>query len=224
MNMLDWSQLSAAFQVLMIDLVLAGDNAVVIALAAQGVREEQRAKVILIGIAGATILRAAFAVIATQLLAIVGLLLAGGILLLWVAWKLWRELRESRGHHESATELQLKTRDLSAASAEKPAQKTLGQAAFQIVLADVSMSLDNVLAVAGAAREHPYILVAGLVLSVALMGVAASFISGLLKRYHWLVYVGLAIILYVALHMIWEGWWEVADAAEDNGVDINPLN
>ncbi len=228
--MLDWSQLTAAFQVLMIDLVLAGDNAVVIALAAQGVRDSQRAKVILIGIIGATVLRAAFALIATQLLAIVGLLLAGGILLLWVAWKLWREIREGRGQHEPAPELQPQMRDLSAAmaarpaSAEKPPQKTLGQAAFQIVLADVSMSLDNVLAVAGAAREHPYILVAGLILSVALMGVAATFIGRLLKRYHWLVYVGLAIILYVALQMIWEGWWEVAEAVEDNGIDINPLN
>jgi YjbE family integral membrane protein len=158
--------LSALLQVILIDLVLAGDNAIVIGLAAAGLPKEQRGKAILVGVAAATGLRIVFAAVATWLLAIIGLLLAGGILLLWVCWKMWRELRASTN---SASEAQL---DPDAVAG--PSRKTFAQAAWQIVIADVSMSLDNVLAVAGAAREHPAVLVFGLGLSVALMGLAAS--------------------------------------------------
>jgi YjbE family integral membrane protein len=175
--------------------VLAGDNAVVIGLAAAGLAKAQRGRAILVGIAAATVLRLAFAGIAIELLQIVGLLLAGGILLLWVAWKMWRELR---GHGSVSGDV---------GAAVKP--KTFAQAAWQIVAADVSMSLDNVLAVAGAARDHPGALVFGLVLSVMLMGFAASFIARLLDRQRWIAYLGLAIILYVALDMIWRGALEV---------------
>jgi YjbE family integral membrane protein len=188
--------LSALFSVIMIDLVLAGDNAVVIGLAAAGLPQEQRTKAILIGVIAATVLRIAFAAFTVQLLAIVGLLLAGGILLLWVCWKMWRELR--RPHHAAD------------GAADGAAQsKTLAQAAWQIVVADVSMSLDNVLAVAGAAREHPAALIFGLGLSIVMMGVAANFIARLLERHRWIAYVGLAIILYVAGDMIWRGFEEV---------------
>jgi YjbE family integral membrane protein len=190
----------------MIDLVLAGDNAIVIGLAAAGLPEGQRKKAILIGILAATALRIGFASVTVQLLQIIGLLLAGGILLLWVCWKMWRELQSS--HHQP------KMQSLSAASAIDASaaghrQKTLGQAVWQITLADVSMSLDNVLAVAGAAREHPMILVFGLALSIALMGLAANFIARLLEKHRWIAYVGLAIILYVALDMCYRGALEV---------------
>jgi YjbE family integral membrane protein len=197
--------LTAFFQVVMIDLVLAGDNAIVIGLAAAGLPEGQRRKAIVVGILAATALRIGFASITVQLLQIIGLLLAGGILLLWVCWKMWRELRTS--HHQEA-----KLLDLSSAStvdATPGHQKTLGQAILQITLADVSMSLDNVLAVAGAAREHPMILIFGLALSIALMGLAANFIARLLEKHRWIAYVGLAIILYVALDMCYRGALEV---------------
>lgn len=190
--------LAALLQVIVIDLVLAGDNAVVIGLAAAGLPTAQRKRVILVGIIAATVLRVALASVTVQLLEIIGLLLAGGILLLWVCWKMWREIREQAANAAGAAE------DKS----EAP-KKTFMQAAIQIVVADVSMSLDNVLAVAGAAREHPTILVVGLVLSIAMMGVAAGFIARLLNRYHWIAYVGLAIILYVALDMIYRGSVEV---------------
>jgi YjbE family integral membrane protein len=202
--------LSALLQVIMIDLVLAGDNAIVIGLAAAGLPKEQRTKAILIGIVAATVLRIGFAAATTQLLQVVGLLLAGGVLLLWVCWKMWRELRTSHAEEGAATEA-LEERDLDkdgkiAAGAPR---KTFAQAAWQIVIADVSMSLDNVLAVAGAAREHPGVLVFGLILSIALMGIAASFIARLLHRHRWIAYIGLAIILYVALEMIYRGGMEV---------------
>jgi YjbE family integral membrane protein len=202
--------LSAFLQVIMIDLVLAGDNAIVIGLAAAGLPKEQRNKAILIGILAATVLRIVFAALTTQLLQIVGLLLAGGILLLWVCWKMWRELRT--GHHEEgAAEEALADADLNqdGSVAAGPRPKTLAQAAWQIIVADVSMSLDNVLAVAGAAREHPWVLVFGLILSIALMGAAASFIARLLNRHRWIAYVGLAVILYVAVEMIYRGALEV---------------
>ena len=193
--------LAAAFlQVMAIDLVLAGDNAIVIGLAAAGLPAESRARAILVGIIAATVLRLAFAAVAIELLAIVGLLLAGGILLLWVCWKMWRELR---GPGAEETEAALRAGD-----AQVP-RKTFAQAAWQIVVADVSMSLDNVLAVAGAAREHPAALVFGLGLSIVLMGFAASFIARLLNRHRWIAYVGLAIILYIAIDMIWRGFLEV---------------
>jgi YjbE family integral membrane protein len=200
----------ALMQVIGIDLVLAGDNAIVIGLAAAGLPKEQRGKAILVGIIAATVLRIFFAGITTQLLAIVGLLLAGGILLLWVCWKMWRELRAGHGQDNMAEEALTGT-DLNADGtvAGGAPTKTFAQAAWQIVIADVSMSLDNVLAVAGAARDHPTVLVVGLVLSIALMGLAATFIARLLTKHRWIAYVGLAIIVYVALKMMWEGWHEV---------------
>ncbi|MEX1179821.1 MAG: YjbE family putative metal transport protein, partial [Cucumibacter sp.] len=164
--------LTSFFQVVLIDIALAGDNAVVIALAAQGLPAEKRGKAIAFGIVGATALRILFASITVQLLSVVGLLLAGGILLLWVCWKMWRELRPARGAIRGGGN--------AVTSPAPPRTKTFGQAAAQIVIADVSMSLDNVLAVAGAAREHPVVLVFGLILSVALMGFAAMVISKLL--------------------------------------------
>jgi YjbE family integral membrane protein len=202
--------LTALFQVIMIDLVLAGDNAIVIGLAAAGLPQEQRAKAILVGIIAATVLRIGFAAFTAQLLQIVGLLLAGGILLLWVCWKMWRELRNG-AHHENDANEALTNFDINADGtiAGRIQQKTFGQAAWQIVIADVSMSLDNVLAVAGAAREHPYVLIFGLTLSIALMGLAASFIAGLLQKHRWIAYVGLAVILYVAFEMIYRGSHEV---------------
>jgi YjbE family integral membrane protein len=198
--------LTALFQVIMIDLVLAGDNAIVIGLAAAGLPEGQRRKAILIGILAATFLRIGFASVTVQLLQIIGLLLAGGILLLWVCWKMWRELRNS--HHQPSAQ-SLSSASSAEASATTGPQKTLGQAVWQITLADVSMSLDNVLAVAGAAREHPMILIFGLALSIALMGLAANFIARILEKHRWVAYVGLAIILYVALDMIYRGGMEV---------------
>jgi YjbE family integral membrane protein len=201
--------LVALGQVILIDLVLAGDNAIVIGLAAAGLPKEQRNKAILIGIIAATVLRIIFAGATTYLLNILGLLLMGGILLLWVCWKMWRELREG-GHQAEATE-NVSDEDLNADGVvgSKTGGKTLSQAAWQIVIADVSMSLDNVLAVAGAAREHPTVLVIGLILSIALMGLAATFIAKLLNKHRWIAYVGLAIILYVAGDMIWRGMEEV---------------
>lgn len=205
--------LTALLQVITIDLVLAGDNAIVIGLAAAGLPREQRTRAILVGILAATVLRILFAVAATHLLAITGLLLAGGILLLWVCWKMWRELRATHAEQDRAEEA-LTGIDLNhdGTIAGGGPKKSFAQAAWQIVIADISMSLDNVLAVAGAAREHPAVLVFGLGLSVALMGLAASFIARLLNHYRWIAYVGLAIILYVALEMIWRGYHEVGPA------------
>ena len=205
LELISSDHLTALFKVIMIDLVLAGDNAIVIGLAAAGLPEGQRRKAILIGIVAATILRIGFASVTVQLLQIIGLLLAGGVLLLWVCWKMWRELHMSH---------QPNLQSLSAAgtiegSAPVGHQKTLGQAVWQITIADVSMSLDNVLAVAGAAREHPMILIFGLALSIALMGLAASFIARLLEKHRWIAYVGLAIILYVAFDMCYRGALEV---------------
>ena len=201
---------SALLQVIGIDLVLAGDNAIVIGLAAAGLPTDQRNRAILVGIIAATVMRIGFAAITVQLLALVGLLLAGGILLLWVCWKMWREL-QAGGHTQDAEEALTDT-DLNAdgSVAGGAPRKTFAQAAWQIVIADVSMSLDNVLAVAGAAKDHPSVLVIGLVLSIALMGLAATFIARLLNKHRWIAYVGLLIIIYVAGKMIWEGWHEVA--------------
>jgi len=198
--------LSAFLQVVMIDLVLAGDNAIVIGLAAAGVPPAQRGKTILFGIIAATVIRIGFASITVQLLQIIGLLLAGGILLLWVCWKMWRELRAPQERDGAA--LDPHAADGTAGPAGVP-HKTLRQAIWQIVVADVSMSLDNVLAVAGAARAHPYILIGGLTLSIALMGLAASFVARLLNRHRWIAYIGLLIILYVAAEMIYRGVVEV---------------
>jgi YjbE family integral membrane protein len=212
-SLLTSEALWAFAQVVMIDLVLAGDNAVVIGLAAAGLPKDQRNKAIFVGIIAATVLRIAFASVATQLLEILGLLLIGGILLLWVCWKMWRELMQARTEQigaEAVTGVDLNADGTVAAGAPR---KTFRQAAWQIIVADVSMSLDNVLAVAGAAREHPIVLVFGLALSIALMGFAASFIAKLLQKHHWIAYVGLAIILYVALEMIYRGAMELYPVA-----------
>jgi YjbE family integral membrane protein len=212
-SLLTGEALWAFAQVVMIDLVLAGDNAVVIGLAAAGLPKDQRNKAIFVGIIAATVLRIAFAGVATQLLEILGLLLIGGILLLWVCWKMWRELMQARSQQigaEAVTGVDLNADGTVAAGAPR---KTFRQAAWQIIVADISMSLDNVLAVAGAAREHPIVLVFGLALSIALMGFAASFIAKLLQRHHWIAYVGLAIILYVALEMIYRGVMELYPVA-----------
>ena len=210
MELFSTEGLMALLQVIAIDLVLAGDNAIVIGMAAAGLPKEMRGRAILIGIVAATVLRIGFAVAATQLLQVLGLLLVGGILLLWVCWKMWRELRETAEEHTEGEEaLSGVDIDHDGSVAGHTARKTFAQAAWQIVVADVSMSLDNVLAVAGAAREHPTVLILGLALSIALMGLAASFIAGLLNRHRWIAFVGLAIILYVALEMIWRGTLEV---------------
>lgn len=192
--------LAAFGQVLMIDIMLAGDNAIVVGALAAGLPADQRKKVIMIGIVAALVLRIAFALVVTQLMQIVGLIFAGGILLLWVSWKMWRELRHGSG-------------ELSGGSPEiegdegsglRPAKSFAG-AAWAVAVADISMSLDNVLAVAGAARDHPGILIVGLLLSVALMGIAANFIARYIERYRWIAYVGLLVILYVAGKMIYDG-------------------
>lgn len=211
MEFLSSEALSALFQVIAIDLVLAGDNAIIIGLAAAGLPKELRARAILVGIAAATVLRIVFALGTTWLLSVTGLLLAGGILLLWVSWKMWRELRGGHADEERGAEA-VSGMDLNADGtiASGGPRKTFRQAATQIVIADVSMSLDNVLAVAGAAHEHPQVLIFGLVLSIALMGLAASFIARLLNKHRWIAYVGLAIILYVSLEMIWRGAQEMA--------------
>jgi YjbE family integral membrane protein len=211
-SLLTGDALWALGQVILIDLVLAGDNAVVIGLAAAGLPKEQRNKAILVGILAATVLRIGFASVTTQLLQILGLILVGGILLLWVSWKMWRELRESHAQEEGVENVTGEDINADGTVGSPRSGKTFMQAAWQIIIADVSMSLDNVLAVAGAAREHPAVLVIGLVLSIALMGLAASFIAKLLQKYRWIAYVGLAIILYVALEMIYRGFLEVYPA------------
>jgi YjbE family integral membrane protein len=197
------SAVTAFLEILFIDIVLAGDNAIVVGALAAGLPAEQRKKVILIGVAAALVLRIAFALLVSQLLQIVGLVLAGGILLLWVAWRMYRELRhkeESAGSDEIAGDEH---------SGVRPA-KTFASAAWGVALADVSMSLDNVLAVAGAAREHPWVLVFGLCLSVVLMGAAANIIARYIDQYRWIAWGGLLVILWVALKMIYEGAGHVA--------------
>lgn len=205
------SQLVALGQVVLMDLVLAGDNAVAVGLAAAALPQEQRRKAILAGLAIAVVLRVGFALITIQLLAIIGLLMAGGFLLLWVCWKMWRELREQATHDQAEAQHELElAQSIEHGTGPSPEElglkrKTFGAALTQIIIADVAMSLDNVLAVAGAAHEHPWIMVFGLVLSIALMGVAATFIARILHRFSWIGYVGLLVVLYVALHMIWDG-------------------
>ena len=188
--------LAALLQVILIDITLAGDNAIVVGMAVAGLPDRQKRPAILLGILGATVIRIALGAIALQLLAIIGLMLAGGLLLLWVCWKMFRELRHARGH----------------AKQNATGQKTLGQAMTQIILADVSMSLDNVLAVAGAPSGRTWVLVLGLLLSVVLMGVAANLLARVLERQRWVAWVGLVVVLYVAGAMIWHGAFEVADA------------
>jgi len=181
--------LQALGEVIVIDLVLAGDNAVVVGALAAGLPAKQQRQVILVGIGAALVMRIAFALIATQLLQVIGLLFAGGLLLLWVAWRMWRELREGNPHEEITT---------------RPPKSFLA-AAWSVALADASMSLDNVLGVAGAAREHPAILVFGLLFSVAMMGLAANLIARVIDRYRWIGFAGLAVIVWVAVRMVYEG-------------------
>lgn len=209
MDFLTPEGLTTLGQVILIDLVLAGDNAVVIGLAAAGLPKSQRSRAVLIGIAAATVLRIAFALATTTLLGIKGLLLAGGLLLLWVCWKMYRELRAGPGAYDIVDMHPDDALANAPPGTAAPRQKSLRDAVTQIVIADVSMSLDNVLAVAGAAREHPTVLIIGLILSVALMGAAATFIARLLNRYRWIAWVGLLIILYVAGKMIYSGTLEV---------------
>jgi len=190
-NLISPSAFAALLEILAIDIVLAGDNAIVVGALAAGLPADQRRKVIMVGVIAALVLRIAFALVVTQLLQIVGLVLAGGLLLLWVAWKMWRELRSGQSGH--------------GADGLRPA-KSFAAAAWAVAIADVSMSLDNVLAVAGAAHAHPGILIIGLLLSVVLMGVAANLLARVIGRYRWIAYLGLAVILFVSLKMIYEGW------------------
>jgi YjbE family integral membrane protein len=197
------SAITAFFEILFIDIVLAGDNAIVVGALAAGLPAQQRKKVIMIGVLAALVLRILFALIVTQLLQIVGLVLAGGLLLLWVAWRMYRELRDPNDNPGSEEVLGDEHSGLRA-------PKSFASAAWGVALADVSMGLDNVLAVAGAARDHPWILVFGLILSVLLMGIAANFIARYIERYRWIAWAGLLVILWVALKMIYEGAGHVA--------------
>lgn len=236
-HLLDAGAVTAFFQVVLIDVALAGDNAVAVGLVAAGLPAQERRRAIFLGLAGAVVMRIGFALIAAQLMQLVGLLLTGGLLLLWVCWKMWRELRESAREEEAEGRAALDeaARDLPEAEIAAPRRarvaKTMGGALLQILLADLTMSLDNVLAVAGAAHKHPAVLAAGILISITLMGVAASWIARLLHRLRWIGYLGLAIVLYVALHMIWEGSRTVAidlgqthryNAAMPAPLDIQP--
>ena len=197
--MFSFAEFYALAQVLLVDLALAGDNAIVVGMVAASVPLHQRKQVIILGIAIATVLRIAFSFGAVQLLQIIGLMFAGGILLLWVSWKLWREIRDAKViqcQHEAGVQVEVKP-------------KKFGEAVMQITLADVSMSLDNVLAVAGAAREHTWVLVVGLTMSVALMAFASTKIAGLLQRHHWIAYIGLAVIFFISVSMIYDGALEI---------------
>ena len=184
------SALAAFGQVVLIDVMLAADNAIVVGALAAGLPADMRRKVILIGVGAALLLRVVFALLVTQLLQVTGLVFAGGLLLVWVAWKMWRELRGPNDSGDAVTQTP---------------PRGFASAAWAVAVADVSMSLDNVLAVAGAARDHPGILAIGLILSVALMGVAANVLARVIERYRWVAYIGLAVILYVACRMIYEG-------------------
>jgi YjbE family integral membrane protein len=204
-NITSPSAFAAFLQVLMIDIVLAGDNAIVVGALAAGLPDDQRKKVIAIGVLAALVLRIVFALAVTWLMGIVGLVFAGGLLLLWVAWRMYRDIRGHSGLHQSPGSPEITGDEHSGV---QPAKSFAG-AAWAVAVADVSMSLDNVLAVAGAARDHPGIMIVGLVFAVALMGVAANIIAQYIERYRWIGWVGLAVILYVAVKMIWDGWQEL---------------
>ena len=193
----------AFFKVVVIDLVMAGDNAVAVGMAAAGLPDKDRKRAIFLGLSAAVVMLIGFALIAVWLLNQVGLLLAGGVLLLWVCWKMWEDIR----HHKEEVEGEQTLDHATPGPAGK--KKTLMSALITILVADLSMSLDNVLAVAGAAREHPWVLIFGLLLSVTLMGVAATWIAKLLMKWRWLGYFGLAIVLFVAVNMIWQGHRQV---------------
>ncbi|MCA1661009.1 MAG: TerC family protein [Novosphingobium sp.] len=202
-NITEPAAFAAFLQVLMIDIVLAGDNAIVVGALAAGLPAEQRKKVILLGVIAALVLRIAFALVVTQLMQVVGLIFVGGLLLVWVAWRMWRDLRHA-GESPGSDEIHGDEH-----SGLRPAKSFAG-AAWAVAIADVSMSLDNVLAVAGAARDYPGILILGLIFAVALMGLAANVIAKYIERYRWIAYVGLAVIVFVAGKMIYEGWVDPA--------------
>lgn len=223
------TELTELSEVIMVNLVLSGDNAIVVAMVAAGLPAAQRGKAMIFGIGAATILRVVFALAASEMFVYLGLRLVGGLLLLWVCWKLWRELRDQSREDAAIKDLEEEVSQvLPTADFKHPVQnpgsnpakptKTLGQALAQIMIADISMSLDNVLAVAAAAHDHPWILILGLVLSVGFMGAAAALIAGLLKRFHWLGYIGLAIIFVVACQLIWQGSPIMVDAAGQAGL------
>jgi YjbE family integral membrane protein len=203
-NISDPAVFAAFMQVLLIDLVLAGDNAIVVGALAAGLPPEQRRRVILIGVGAALVLRIGFALIVQQLLGIVGLVLAGGLLLLWVGWRMYRDLK-GHGGGDSAGSPEIAGDEHSGVASAK----SFASAAWGVAIADVSMSLDNVLAVAGAARDHPGILIVGLIFAVAMMGVAANILAKYIERYRWIAWVGLLVIVYVAGKMIWDGWHDV---------------
>lgn len=223
------TELTELSEVIMVNLVLSGDNAIVVAMAAAGLPLAQRGKAMIFGIGAATILRVFFALAASQMFIYLGLRLIGGLLLLWVCWKLWRELRDQGREDAAIRELEEEVAEvLPTADFDQPAlnpgsnpgkpTKTITQALIQIMIADISMSLDNVLAIAGVAHDHPWILALGLVLSVGFMGAAAALIAGLLKRFHWLGYAGLALIFGVACKLIWEGSPIMVDAVDQAGM------
>ena len=196
-------ELTAFLQIIVIDIVMSGDNAIIIGMAAAGLPPELRKKAIFWGIIGATVLRIFFAVIVVQLLSITGIKVIGGLLLLWVCWRMWQEIRAGATVEDIEREIE--------ENAKKGPPKTLRTAMVNIIVADATMSLDNVLAVAGAARDHLEMLIFGLVLSIALMALTANYIAKLLEKHTWLGYLGLAIIAYVAIQMIWQGSGEVMD-------------
>ena len=215
LDFLSGDELASLGTVIVVDIVMSGDNAIIIGMAAAGLPPELRRRAIGIGIVAATVLRVLFATVTIQLLAIIGLTLAGGLLLLWVSWRMWREIHSGQmralaRHADQEADPPSPISDNPGTSAKRP--KTLRQALVAIVVADVTMSLDNVLAVAGAAHGHLWILVFGLALSIVLMAVASNFIAKLLERHHWIAYIGLAIVTYVAIDMIYRGFNEVAEA------------
>ena len=208
MELIPLAEAVAFLQVVFVDIILAGDNAIVVAMVVVGLPADRRARVLIIGIAAATLMRVFFALLTVQLLNVLGLSLAGGILLLWVTSKLWRDLKTQREADQAAEDIEDIVHGTPLRHPDAP-RKTMRQAIIQVVVADVSMSLDNVLAVAGIAQDYEWVLVSGLVLSVAFMGLAAAFIARLLTRYHWIGFLGLAMIFYVSLRMIWEGGMQI---------------
>lgn len=211
MELISFAEAAAFLQVVFVDIMLAGDNAIVVAMVVVGLPVEQRGRVLVVGIAAATLMRVLFALVTVQLLNVIGLSLAGGLLLLWVTWKFWRELKVRHEENQAAEDIDDIVHGTPLRHPDAP-RKTMRQAIIQVVAADVSMSLDNVLAVAGIAGEYQWVLVSGLVLSVAFMGLAATLIARLLARHHWIGFLGVAVILYVSLSMIWKGAIQIIGA------------
>ena len=211
MELISFAEASAFLQVVFVDIMLAGDNAIVVAMVVVGLPAERRGRVLIVGIAAATLMRVLFALVTVQLLNVIGLSLAGGLLLLWVTWKFWRELKARHVEDQAAEDIDDIVHGTPLRHPDAP-RKTMRQAIIQVIAADVSMSLDNVLAVAGIAGEYQWVLVSGLILSVAFMGLAATLIARLLALHHWIGYLGVAVILYVSLNMIWEGAIQIIEA------------